>query len=119
MFTDMILSSDRGGWRIIEDKLSKARLGSKPTQNSFRFTKRGGKSIRVKNDTIYPSDENKNTVERLDNIRHFCDESAWNVFNNDSYTFIFSTYKIWDKLVCSLSDIDLNSTYEHVCQYGS
>jgi hypothetical protein len=119
MFMDMVSASDRAEWQIIENKLSQARLEFKPKPKSFRLTKGDKKNGRVENDNIYASDEDKNAFERFDDIRDLCDQFAWNVFNNDSHIFTFSTYKIWDKLVCSLSDIDLNSTYEHVCQYGS
>ncbi|CAF3277883.1 unnamed protein product [Rotaria sp. Silwood2] len=114
---DMVPANDRADWRIIEDKLYQAQLEFEPNTKSSNFTNGDETNDRDENNHIYSSDEDNNVFERFDNIRGFCDQFAWNVFNNDSHIFTFTTYKIWDKLICSLSDIDLNSTYEHVCQY--
>ncbi len=119
MFTDMVSTSDRAEWQIVENKLYQARLEFKPTTKSFESTNGNETNDRDENDHIYSSDEDNDAFERFDDIRGLCNQFAWNVFNNDSHIFTFTTYKIWDKLVCSLSDVDKNSTYEHVCQYGS
>lgn len=97
--------------QTIENKLSPARLEYKLKQKSFRLTEENQKSGDVEND--------HNNIERFDTIRHRCDQFAWNVLSNDSHLFIFTTYKIWNQSVCSLSDIQRNSTYAYVCQYGS
>ena len=104
MFMDKVLKNDQPEWQIIEDKLHQARLDFKPTIKSSDSTN---------------EDEDDETFKRFNDIRGLCDEFAWNVLNNDSNIFTFTTYKVWDKLSCSLSDVDLNSTYEYVCQYGS
>jgi len=119
MFMDMVSANDRAEWQMIEDKLYQARLEFKPKTKSSDFTNGDKKNNRNENDHIYSSDEDNDAFERFNDIRRLCDQFAWNVFNNDSHIFTFTTYKILDKLVCSLSDINLNLTYEHVCQYGS
>jgi hypothetical protein len=110
---DMVSAADRNEWQIIEDKLYQARLEFKLKTESSNATNGNEKN------QIYSSDEDDDAFERFNNIRNLCDQFAWNVLNNNSHIFTFTTYKIWGKLVCSLSDIDLNSTYEHVCEYGS
>jgi hypothetical protein len=111
MLVDRGSDDDQHQWKKMEDKLYQARIELKQkTKSSDHLT--------VKNDHIYSSDDYNNSLERFNDIRGLCDHFVWNVINNDSHIFTFTTYKIWDKLVCSLSDIDLNSTYEYVCQYG-
>jgi hypothetical protein len=56
-----------------------------------------------------------NNIERLNNI---CDKFAWDVIHNHSYIFIFTPYKISNKLTCQSSDIYHFETYEYLCQYG-
>lgn len=116
MFTDMVLTNDRTEWQILENKLYQARLEFKPKTNSSILT---NGILRNDHDNIYSSDEDKEAFQRFKDIRGLCHQFAWTVLNNNSHIFTFTTYKIWDKLICSLSDIDLNTTYEHVCQYGS
>jgi hypothetical protein len=95
IFVDRILATDQAEWQTMEDKLYQARLQFKPKTKSF------------------------NIIERFDKIRGLCDQFAWNIFNNDSHLVSFSTYKMSNKLICSLSDVDLNSTSEYICEYGS
>jgi hypothetical protein len=56
--------------------------------------------------------------EQFDNIRNVCDTLAWNVLKNDSDVFILTRYLMSDKIVCSINDIEPNSSYEYMCQYG-
>jgi hypothetical protein len=109
IFVDRILATDQTEWQTMEDKLYQARLQFKPKTKSFN----------LKNNHIYSSDEDKDIIERFDKIRGLCDQFAWNIFNNDSHLVSFSTYKMSNKLICSLSDVDLNSTSEYICEYGS
>jgi hypothetical protein len=118
MFMDMVSANDRTEWQIIEDKLYQARVEFKPMTKSSDFTNGDNKKDRDKNNRSYSSDDDNDAFERFADIRSLCDQFAWNALNNNSHVFTFTTYKIWDKLVCSLSDIEKNSTYEHVCQYG-
>ncbi|CAF3822318.1 unnamed protein product, partial [Rotaria sp. Silwood1] len=107
MFMDMVSATDRAEWQIIEDKLYQVRFEFKLKTKSSNATNGD------ENNHIDSSDEDNDAFERFKNIRSLCDQFAWNVLNNNSHIFTFTAYKIWDKLVCSLSDIDLNSTYEH------
>jgi len=111
MFVDMVSIDDQQQWKKIEDKLYQV-------QTEFKQKTKSSDNLTNENDHIDSSDEYNNPFERFNHIRGLCNHFAWNVINNDSHIFIFTTYKIWDKLVCSLSDINLNSTYEYVCQYG-
>ncbi|UJR12020.1 hypothetical protein I4U23_016198 [Adineta vaga] len=101
IFVDSMLTNEHNEWQIMEDKLYEA----------------VGKNESEENIDIYSSDNEKDIFERFNNIRGLCHQFAWNVLNNNSHVFLFSTYKISNKLICSLNDIDLNSTYEYVCQY--
>jgi len=56
--------------------------------------------------------------EQFDNIRSVCDTLTWNVLKNDSDVFILTRYLMSDKIVCSINDIEPNSSYEYMCQYG-
>jgi len=109
MVVDMVSVDYQQPWKKIEDKFYQAQIKKSKSSDD----------LMNENDHTYSSDEyNNNSFERFNDIRGLCDYFAWNVINNDSHIFILTSYKIWDKLVCSLSDIDLNSTYEYVCQYG-
>ncbi len=95
MLVDMVSVDYQSQWKKMKDKFYQAQIRKRKS-----------------------SDDMINDFERFNDIRGLCDRFEWNVINNDSHIFILTSYKIWDKLVCSLSDIDLNSTYEYVCQYG-
>jgi hypothetical protein len=110
MFTGEISTSDQMEWQAIEDRLHQARLEFNPKDKLMNSTTDEMNSF---------YDEENNSFKRFNSIRGLCDQFAWNALNNHSHTFIFSTYKNWDKVVCSLSDIDHNSTYPHMCEYGS
>jgi hypothetical protein len=56
--------------------------------------------------------------EQVADITGTCDQIDWNAINNDSTVYILSTYLISDKIVCSLSDIELDFEYDHICEYG-
>jgi hypothetical protein len=68
-------------------------------------------------DDIDSTDEG-DEFEQLEDIRGICDQIAWNVINNDSTVYILTTYLVSDKIVCSLSDVESDIEYEHVCEYG-
>ena len=116
---DRVLASEQAEWQIMEDKLYQARLQFKPKIKSFNLRNKTTKNNIVKINRVYSSDEDKDAIERFDSIRRLCDQFALNIFNNDSHLVSFSTYKMSNKLICSLSDVDLNSNYEYVCEYGS
>ncbi len=58
--------------------------------------------------------------EQIENIHSFCDEIHWNVLNdiNKSTVYILTTYNMLNKSVCSLSDVEPQTKYRHVCEYG-
>jgi hypothetical protein len=56
--------------------------------------------------------------EKLEDIRGICDQIHWNVLNDNSSVYILSTYIVSDKIVCSLSDVEGNTEYHHICEYG-
>ena len=64
------------------------------------------------------SPDESDEFEQIEDIRGICDQIHWNVFNNNSNVFILTTYIVSDKIVCSLSDVEPNTKYHHVCEYG-
>jgi len=56
--------------------------------------------------------------EQLEDVRGICDQIDWNVMNNDSTVYMLTIYLISDKISCSLSNVDPDVEYEHVCEYG-
>ena len=64
------------------------------------------------------SPDESDEFERLNDIRGICAQIDWNVFNNNSNVYILTTYIVSDKIVCSLSDVEPNTQYHHVCEYG-
>jgi hypothetical protein len=64
------------------------------------------------------SPDDSDEFEKLDDIKGICDQIDWNVINNDSTVYILTTYLISDKIVCSLSNVEADTEYEHVCEYG-
>ena len=119
MFVTRRLTREHSEWQIMGDKLYQARLQFKPKTRSFNLKTKNTTNSPVKIDRVYSSNEDENAIERFDNIGGLCDHFALNIFNNDSNLVSFHTYKMSNKLICSLSDIDVNSSYEYVCEYGS
>ncbi len=111
MLVDMASVDDQQQWKKIEDKLYQAQI-------EFKQKTKSSDDLTNENDNIYSSNEYDNSFERFNDIRDRCDNFSWNVINNDSHILTLTSYKRWDELVCALSDVDLNSTYEYVCQYG-
>jgi hypothetical protein len=97
-------SYDNGPVRITRDLLSKFQLIPTSTDSSLMIT--GNK----KNDY--------NEFDRFDVLYHSCDQLVWNVRRNDSHVFLLTTYLMFNKTVCSLSDIESDETYPHLCQYS-
>jgi len=64
------------------------------------------------------SEEETDEFERMDDIRGICDQIDWNVLNNNVTTYMLTTFLIQDKIVCSLSNVEPDIEYEHVCEYG-
>jgi len=70
-------------------------------------------------DDLDSSDES-DEFDQIENIRGFCDEIHWNVLNNtnNSTVYILTKYNMSNKSVCSLSDVEPQTKYPHVCEYG-
>ena len=64
------------------------------------------------------SDDQTDDFESLDDIRGICDQIDWNVLNNNATVYMLSTYLIENKIVCSLSNVEEDQEYEHLCEYG-
>jgi hypothetical protein len=71
-------------------------------------------------DDLDSSDES-DEFEQIENIRGFCNEIHWNVLNNNnnSTVYILTKYNMSNKTVCSLSDVEPQTKYHHVCEYGN
>jgi len=64
------------------------------------------------------SEEETDEFERMDDIRGICDQIDWNVMNNNATVYMLTTFLIGNKIVCSLSNVEPDLEYEHVCEYG-
>ncbi|CAF0753896.1 unnamed protein product [Adineta ricciae] len=105
---DRMLTNEHRDWRMMKDQFYRALVNSKHHDKSFN----------LRNTIITNASREKNDMfERLDQIHDLCYQFAWNVLSNDSHLFVFSTYILSNKTICSLSDVDLNSTYTYACQY--
>lgn len=69
-------------------------------------------------DEIDSTDEN-DEFEQLQNIRGICDQIAWNALDNNATVYVLTTYIVSDKTICSLSDVEPDNEYPHICEYGS
>ncbi|CAF3549713.1 unnamed protein product [Rotaria sp. Silwood1] len=64
------------------------------------------------------SEDQSDEFERIDDIRGICDQVDWNVLNNDTTVYILTTFLLSDKIHCSISNVESNIEYDHVCEYG-
>jgi hypothetical protein len=64
--------------------------------------------------------DERDEFEQIKDIRGICDDIHWNALinNNNATVYILTTYNILNKVVCSLSDVDPQTKYHHVCEYG-
>jgi len=63
------------------------------------------------------SEDDSDEFERMDDISGICDQIDWNIMNNVT-TYMLTTFLISDKVVCSISYVEPDLEYEHVCEYG-
>ena len=68
-------------------------------------------------DDLDSSDDN-DPFEQLKDIRNICHQIDWNMPDNYSNVFILTSYLRSNETVCSLSDVDVDLEYHHVCEYG-
>jgi hypothetical protein len=66
----------------------------------------------------FDSADEVDPFEEIDDTRSICHKIDWNVLYNHSNIFVLTTYIVSEKTVCSLSDIDEDHEYHHVCEYG-
>jgi hypothetical protein len=64
------------------------------------------------------SPDESDEFEQIDDIRGICDQIHWNALHNESTVYILTTYIISNKTICSLSDVEIDTEYNHVCEYG-
>ena len=64
------------------------------------------------------SEEENDEFERMDDITGICDQVDWNVMDNNATVYMLTTFLIEEKIVCSLSNIEPDFDYEHICEYG-
>jgi hypothetical protein len=64
------------------------------------------------------TEEEGDEFERIEDVRGICDQIDWNVLNNNATVYLLSTYLNADKIVCSLSNVEDDFEYEHLCEYG-
>lgn len=108
-FSDEISLNDAMSWQSAEDKFEKARLNLKYNNKIDSF------------DDIQTSDTTEiiqNDSEQLDNIKHVCNKIVWSVSNNSGDVFILIRYSMSDKTICSIENIEIDRSYEYLCQYG-
>ena len=70
-------------------------------------------------DDLDSSDE-VDEFEQIGDTHRICDDLHWNVLNeaSNATVFLLTKYNMSDKIICSLSDIDPQTKYHHVCEYG-
>jgi hypothetical protein len=68
-------------------------------------------------DNLYSKDGIEN-FERMEDIRGICDQIHWNALNNNSTVYLLTTFVMANRIICSLSDVQPDIEYNHVCEYG-
>ena len=68
-------------------------------------------------DDLDLSDDN-DPFEQLKDIRDICHQIDWNIPENSSNVFVLMSYRQANETVCSVSDVDVDLEYHHVCEYG-
>lgn len=63
-------------------------------------------------------EEDDHEFERMDDITGICDQVDWNVLNNNATVYMLTTFLIEEKIVCSISNIESDFEYDHLCEYG-
>jgi len=143
LFTNELSVKDEIGWQSAEDNFRKVRLNydkrkkkfyqSRPEENLYdenpidhvicsqpdsQSTNRiANEKDHSKKDDIN-SFSNDDDSKQFDDIRKVCDQFAWNALDNNSTIFLLSKYVLSNKIICSISDIDPDINYQHMCQHG-
>lgn len=62
-------------------------------------------------------EDDDNEFERMDDISGICDQIDWNVLDSNTTVYMLTTFLIDDKIVCSISNVEQDLEYEHLCEY--
>lgn len=67
------------------------------------------------------SPDESDPFEQISDIRSICQQVVWDVPSIDpnSTLYVLSTYIVANHTVCSLSEVDVESEYPHLCEYGA
>ena len=108
--------TERINARLNSGDIRLVRRWRKFNQSSTKYSLNDSEEHEYEYDDLNSPDE----FERIDDIRHMCDEIHWNVLNtiDNSTVYILTTYNVSNQIVCSLSDVDPHTRYHHVCEYG-
>ncbi|CAF4512567.1 unnamed protein product [Rotaria socialis] len=55
--------------------------------------------------------------EQFQDIHDICHHVVWNALSENATIYILTTYTLFDKVVCSLSDIEPYTEHHHICEY--
>ena len=122
----------RNSTKKIIDRLNSAGLRimrrSRKKQQSFKQYQSNDSIIIISSNVTNSDDEyeyddldspdESDEFEQIEDIRGICNQIHWNAFNNNSSVYILTTYIVSNKIVCSLSDVEPNTNYHHICEYG-
>jgi len=135
LFTTELSVNDEIGWQSAEDNFRNVRLNYDKRKKKFCQSQRernlydenpidhiictqpdSQSTNRITNEINSFSDDDDS--KQFDDIRKVCDQFAWDVLDNNSTIFLLTKYLISNKIICSISDIDPDITYQHMCQHG-
>jgi hypothetical protein len=143
-----LLTNDQGRWQRMKQQLRKVRvkyqnstkkivdrlnlagfrllIRSSKAKQSFSQHKSNQTTIIISSTVNNTDDEyddldspdETDEFEQIEDIRGICSQIDWNVLNNNSTVFILTTFILSNKTVCSLSDVEPDTEYRHVCEYS-
>ncbi|CAF1247712.1 unnamed protein product [Rotaria sordida] len=89
---------------------------STTTQSSISNTVIVNENDHFKKDEINSFITDDDSIQ-LNDIRKVCDQFVWNIVESDSNVFLLTRYLISNTIICSISNIDPDMSYQHICQY--
>ncbi|CAF1043599.1 unnamed protein product [Adineta steineri] len=133
-----ILTDDQDQWQLMKNKFRKLFIRDYKLKEKFidelnaaglRISKRSKKIKQtVRNSDTYNHYNNERNDEyeydnlnladekQMNDIQGICDRLEWNFINNGSTVYILKTSLISNKMICSLSDVESNIEYKHICE---
>jgi hypothetical protein len=143
LFTNELSVNDEIGWQSAEDNFRNVRLNYDKRKKRFCQSRREGNlydenpidhiictqtnsqsTNRIANEKDHSKKDEINSFsddddsKQFDDIRKVCDHFVWNVLDNNSTILLLTKYVISNKTICSISDIDPDISYQHMCQHG-